>query len=64
MQSIKRGRASEIDYINGEFVSLAKEFNVFAELNSNLVRLVHEVEKNKKFLSKRELLESVKTFVN
>jgi len=64
LQSIKRGRASEIDYINGEFVSLAKEFNVFAELNSNLVRLVHEVEKNKKFLSKRELLESVKTFVN
>ena len=64
LQSIKRGRPSEIDYINGEFVSLAGEHKLSASLNSRLVGMVHEVEKTKRFFSKSELLESVKNYLN
>jgi 2-dehydropantoate 2-reductase len=64
LQSIKRGRSSEIDYINGEFVSLAKEYNICASLNSKLVDMVHEVEKTKKFFSKSEFFNSLTIFLN
>ena len=63
LQSIKRGRASEIDYINGEFVSLAKKHNLDAGLNKKLVEMVHEVEKNKKFFTKEELLSATQGLV-
>lgn len=56
LQSIKRGKPSEIDYINGEFIRLAKENNLNAPLNEKLVGLVHRVENEKKFFSKKELL--------
>jgi len=59
LQSIKRGRASEIDYINGEFIRLAKENNISAPLNEKLVEMVHQVEKTGKFFSKEELLKAV-----
>ncbi|PIQ89208.1 MAG: hypothetical protein COV72_04195 [Candidatus Omnitrophica bacterium CG11_big_fil_rev_8_21_14_0_20_42_13] len=55
-QSIKRGKPSEIDYINGEFPKLGK-----APLNKKLTELVHQVEKTRKFLSKEELLTVVKS---
>lgn len=55
LQSIMRGRSSEIDYINGEFVRLAKKNNIYAPLNSVLVGMVHEVEENKIFFNKAEL---------
>ncbi|MGE5197521.1 MAG: ketopantoate reductase family protein [Deltaproteobacteria bacterium] len=60
LQSIKRGRPSEIDYLNGEFVSLARQNNLRAPLNQRLVELVHEVEKTGRFLSKEELLEQIR----
>ena len=63
LQSIQRGRPSEIDYINGEFVSLAKGFGLSAPLNNKLVNLVHRVERTKKFLSLAELSEETKEFV-
>ncbi|MDD5568738.1 MAG: ketopantoate reductase family protein, partial [Candidatus Omnitrophica bacterium] len=56
LQSIKRGRLSEVDYINGEFVTLAGKCNLKASLNKKLVEMVHEVEKNKRFFSKSEFL--------
>ncbi|MBL7151355.1 MAG: 2-dehydropantoate 2-reductase [Candidatus Omnitrophica bacterium] len=56
LQSIKRGRPSEIDYINGEFVRLARENNFSAPLNEKLVEMVHQVEKSGRFLSKEQLL--------
>jgi len=59
LQSIKRGRSSEIDYINGEFVSLAKENNLFAPLNEKLVEMVHEVERTNKFFTKENLVKEV-----
>ncbi len=63
LQSIKRGRPSEIDYINGEFVSLAKGYGLSAPLNSKLVSLVHKVERTRKFLSLAELTEETKEFL-
>lgn len=64
LQSIKRQRASEIDYINGEFVSLAQRHGLGAPLNKKLVEMVHEVEKNNRFFSKEELLSGVKYLLN
>jgi len=64
LQSIKRGRNSEIDYLNGEFVSLAEKKGLSAPLNKKLVEMVHEVEANGLFFSKEELLDSVKGLVN
>ena len=60
LQSIKRGKLSEIDYINGEFVALAKKNKAGAPLNEKLVRMVHQVEKAGKFFSKQELLDNTK----
>jgi len=56
LQSIKRGRSSEIDYINGEITRIASENKLKAPLNSKIVDLVHQVEESKSFLSKEELL--------
>ena len=56
LQSIKRGRASEIDFINGEFITLAKENALTAPLNQKLVEMVHEVERTNTFLNKETLL--------
>jgi len=56
LQSIMRGRSSEIDYINGEFVRIAQANNSAAPLNKLLVDLVHQVEKGHKFLTREELL--------
>ncbi|MBU1124762.1 MAG: ketopantoate reductase family protein [Candidatus Omnitrophica bacterium] len=64
LQSIKRGKASEIDYINGEFVSLARQNNLSAPLNTKLVEMVHQVEGKKKFFSKDELLSSARALYN
>lgn len=55
LQSIKRNRPSEIDYLNGEFIKMSRFGRVGAVLNTKLVNLVHELEKTKKFLSNEEL---------
>ncbi len=64
LQSIKRGRPSEIDYLNGEFINLAKKNGLKAMLNEKLVELVHRVEKNGCFLNKEELLAQTKGLYN
>ena len=56
LQSIKRDRSSEIDFINGEIVNLAKENALTAPLNQKLVEMVHEVERTNIFFSKETLL--------
>jgi 2-dehydropantoate 2-reductase len=60
LQSIKRRRNSEIDYINGEFVALAKKNHLQAPLNQRLVELVHAVEETGKFFTRDELLSFTK----
>lgn len=64
LQSIKRKRSSEIDYINGEFVRLAGEHNLYAPLNRKLVEMVHRVEQTNKFFAKEEFLNSTKALVS
>ncbi|MDO8747589.1 MAG: 2-dehydropantoate 2-reductase [Candidatus Omnitrophota bacterium] len=63
LQSIQRNRPSEIDYINGEFVNLAKGFGLRAPLNKKLVDLVRKVERTKKFLSPLELVQETREFL-
>jgi 2-dehydropantoate 2-reductase len=55
LQSIRRKRPSEIDYINGEFVNLAASMGQEAPLNARLVQMVHDIEQNGKFLSEDAL---------
>lgn len=55
LQSIKRKKPSEIDYINGEIVSLAERNNLYAPLNKRITGLVHRVEDSGEFLGKKEL---------
>lgn len=64
LQSIKRGRPSEIDYLNGEFVRLAEEKNMHAALNAKLVEMVHQVEASGKFFTKAELLKNTERLVS
>jgi len=56
LQSILRKRKSEIDYINGQIVSLAKDHKLKAPLNEQIVKLVHQIEDTGKFLTSAELL--------
>lgn len=51
LQSIKRGRNTEIDYLNGEIVNLGKKTGVPTPLNSLIVELVHQVETTGEFLT-------------
>ncbi len=64
LQSLKRGRNSEIDYINGEFVNMAKEHKLNAPINNRLVDMVHQVEASGRFFTKDELLHNLNGFLN
>jgi 2-dehydropantoate 2-reductase len=64
LQSIKRGRPSEIDYLNGEFVRIAKANNLDSPLNEKLTAMVHQVEAGRKFFSRQELLDNTKGLVD
>jgi 2-dehydropantoate 2-reductase len=57
LQSIKRNRPSEIDYLNGEFVAIAAKKHRTAPLNQKLVDMVHQVEHTNTFFTKEALLE-------
>jgi 2-dehydropantoate 2-reductase len=55
LQSLLRGRPTEIEYLNGEIVRLGASLGMATPLNSRLVALVHEAEKTKRFLTIEEL---------
>jgi 2-dehydropantoate 2-reductase len=63
LQSIMRGKLSEIDYINGEFVRLAQANHMEAALNKILIEMVHAVEKNNRFFSKEDLIAKTKDLI-
>jgi 2-dehydropantoate 2-reductase len=55
LQSIKRGKSTEVDYMNGEIVNLGKKVSIPTPVNSLMVELVHQVETTGKFLTVDEL---------
>ena len=58
LQSIMRKKLSEIDFINGEVVMLAKGIGREAPLNTRVIELVHQVENEGKFLHLESCLNS------
>jgi len=55
LQSIRRGRRTEIDWLNGAVVAAARAVGAEAPVNSALTRLVHEVESTGRFFSVDEV---------
>lgn len=56
LQSIRRGHATEIDYLNGAVVRAAERIGLSAPVNRELVAMVHEVEATGKFLAPDEIV--------
>jgi 2-dehydropantoate 2-reductase len=55
-QSIVRGRPSEVDYLNGEIVRLGQRLGIPTPFNSQIVEVVHAVERSHHFWRIEELL--------
>ncbi|MCH7383076.1 2-dehydropantoate 2-reductase [Acinetobacter dispersus] len=55
------GRATEIDWINGEIVNLATQLNLQAPINSKLIQLVKQAENISKAWSAEELKKVLET---
>jgi 2-dehydropantoate 2-reductase len=55
LQSIMRGKPSEIDFINGEVVHLANHMKFPVPLNNRIVDMVHTVERTGKYFSIEDL---------
>ncbi len=48
LQSLERGKPSEIDYLNGYVVGNADKYNIEVPVNRAVVRLIHEIEAKKR----------------
>lgn len=59
LQSVQRGRPTEIDYLNGDIVELGKRCGEVTPLNCKIVELVHQVERTGQFLSVEEIRQKV-----
>ncbi len=59
LQSLKRGKETEIDYLNGEIVRLGIELALPTPVNSQVVAWVHGVEKSQTFISFEEIEKSL-----
>jgi 2-dehydropantoate 2-reductase len=57
LQSLERGRKTEIDYLNGYVVRKAKEVGVEVPVNEAVVRLVKEIEEGRRSIDPRNLEE-------
>jgi 2-dehydropantoate 2-reductase len=44
LQSLERGKLTEIDYLNGYIVKNGKNFNISVPVNSIVVKMIHEIE--------------------
>ena len=59
LQSIRRGRTTEVDQLNGAVVALGARLGVATPVNAALVALVHEVERTGAHLAPADLAEHV-----
>jgi 2-dehydropantoate 2-reductase len=50
LQSIRRGRPSEIDHLSGAVVAEGERLHVATPVNRRIVELVHEVEADGRFV--------------
>ena len=48
LQSIERGKKTEIDHLNGHLVKKGKQVNADVRLNEFIVNIVHQIEKKEK----------------
>jgi 2-dehydropantoate 2-reductase len=55
LQSIKRGKRTEIDFLNGEIVAFGQQTGIPAPYNERIVAMVHEVEQTGRFLPPHEM---------
>ncbi len=60
LQSIKRGRETEVDFINGEVSLLASSKGIAAPLNEEITKLVKEVASSGGFMSKDEVIKALR----
>ncbi len=60
LQSVRRGQATEIDYLNGAVVRAAEAIGASAPVNAALVALVHEVESSGRFMLPAEVVARVR----
>ncbi len=56
LQSLRRGRPTEIDYLNGEIVRLGRQAGLPTPYNSKVVEIVKEVERSRQFQTADELV--------
>jgi 2-dehydropantoate 2-reductase len=59
LQSIRRGQATEIDYLNGAVVRAAEAIGQGAPVNATLVSLVHRVEEFGEFVTPAEVAQQL-----
>lgn len=55
LQSLRRGKPTEIDYLNGEIVRRGHELGIGTPANKRVVELVHDVEKTGRFYTAETL---------
>jgi 2-dehydropantoate 2-reductase len=55
LQSLRRKRATEIDYLNGEVAALGEKVGVSTPLNAKIVDLIRQVERTGTFFSADEI---------
>jgi 2-dehydropantoate 2-reductase len=55
LQSLERGRPSEIDYLNGYVVETAKKFGVPVPLNALVTRMIKEIESGRRKIERRNM---------
>ena len=55
LQSIKRGKSTEIEFFNGEIITVGAKVGVSTPYNQKVIELIHSIEKNGKFFAREEL---------
>ena len=60
LQSVRRGKATEVDYLNGEIAVLGLRHRCPTPLNYKVTKLVKDVESTGRFMDKQELMAAFK----